>query len=95
LVAGVTLTPGNRFWWGFLGGLCTYLTKVAILTLSGAVHVDDAFPAIGAAYVFGVLATALLGGVVSYALESHNVLISLYHGATAPAVFAFLSHVPK
>jgi len=89
------VTPRERFAYGFVGGLCIYLAKLAMLTTSGAISVGADLPSIGYLYVLGILATAALGGIVSYALESHNVLIALYHGATAPALFAFLSHAPK
>jgi hypothetical protein len=88
-------TPRARFVCGFVGGLCIYLAKLAVVTSSGAITLGAGVPTIGYPYMFGILATAVLGGIVSYALESHNVLIGLYHGATAPAFFAFLSHASK
>jgi hypothetical protein len=86
-------TNRSRFFFGCIGGLSIYAVKLAVLTATGVVTIGAELPHVGGLYIAGVIVTVLLGGVASYALESHNALIAIYHGATSPAMFTFLVNI--
>jgi hypothetical protein len=82
------LGPAEQFGWGAFGGVLPVLLQIIRL---GRLSFQAPFPVIGWGYVAALAAAAIVGAVASRAFRAHNMIAAIYHGATAPITFAFVT----
>lgn len=88
-MAAKQLSQAAQFFWGAVGGLLPAL--VLIYKYANSQPIGAPIPAIGGLAVVGVVVGAILGAIGSRACDSHNHFTALYHGASAPSLFALFS----
>lgn len=81
------MSASAQLLWGAVGGMLPF----AIQLIRDGNHLGKDLPAhIGSYYIVSFVLGAVIGAIAGRAFKSHDILVALYHGATAPITLAFV-----